>query len=78
MSHKNYNDEKISDFWKNYFNKIHLYLVNIINTNDKIALAGIIKLINKKYISSSNCYGKIPDKRDIQTTKEKCYKYIIL
>ena len=75
LSHKNYNNEKISDFWKNYFNKINLYLDNIINANDKIALTGIIKLFNKIYFSSCNCYGKIPNKRDIQTTKDKCYIY---
>ena len=74
LKHKNYNNEKLSEYWKTYFNKINSYLDNIINTNDKIALNGIIKLINKIYTNSINCCGKIPKKSDYQTPKEM-YKY---
>ena len=78
LSHKNYKNVHISDFWKNYFNKINIYLDNIINTNDKIALNGIIKLIKKIYISSCNCYGKRPEKSDLPTSKDpyKIYNFI--
>ena len=75
LSHKNYNSPKISEFWKNYFNKINIYLDNINNTNDKIALNGIIKLINKIYISSGKCQGKQPKKSDITPVKDTCKIY---
>ena len=79
LSHKNYNSVKISEYWKIYFNKINLYLELIINNNDKIALNGIIKLINKIYTKSCDCYGKIPTKNNLPESKgnkeSKCYKY---
>ena len=78
LSHKNYNSPKISEFWKNYFDKINLYLDNINNTNDKIALNGIIKLINKIYLSSEKCQGIKPEKKDITYAKDsyKIYNFI--
>jgi len=65
LSHMNYNSEKISDYWRTYFDKINSYLNNIINSNDKTALNGIIKLINKIYLSSCNCCGIIPSKSSL-------------
>jgi hypothetical protein len=71
----NYKSEKISDYWRKYFDKINSYLDNIINSNDKTALNGIIKLINKIYLSSCNCYGIIPSKPTLPSHKEKCKFY---
>ena len=74
LKHKNYNNEKIPKYWQEYFEKINYYLDNIITTGDKIALNGIIKLINKIYTNSINCCGKIPSRSDYQSPKEM-YKY---
>ena len=78
LSFKDYNNQKIPEYWKTYFKKINLYLDNIIKSHDKIAFNGIIKLINKIYSSSINCYGKIPEKEDYQQTQEpfKIYHFI--
>ena len=78
LSHKNYNDEKLSEYWKKFFNKINLYLDNIINTNNRIALNGIIKLINKIYSLSYNFCKKIAKKSEFQSPKEsfKIYNFI--
>ena len=80
LSHMNYKSEKISDFWRKYFDKINSYLDNIINSNDKTALNGIIKLINKIYLSSCNCYGIIPSKTTLPSHKErfKFYHFLIM
>jgi ubiquitin C-terminal hydrolase len=58
---KDYNDPTIPDYWKKYFKKITLYIDNINKSHDKIAFSGIIKLLNKIYSSSCNCYGIIPE-----------------
>ena len=78
LSFKDYNNPKIPEYWKTYFKKINLYLDNINKSQDKIAFNGIIKLINKIYSSSVNCYGKIPEKEDYQQTQEpfKIYHFI--
>ena len=78
LSHKNYNENKLSEYWKKYFNKINLYLDSIINTNNKIALNGIIKLINKIYSSSNNLCKKIAKKNDFKSPKDsyKLYNFI--
>ena len=75
---KDYNNPNISDYWESYFNKIINYLNNINNSHDKVALNGIIKLINKIYLSSCNCYGKIPEKDDYRQNQEqfKIYRFI--
>ena len=80
LSHMNYNSEKISDYWRIYFDKINSYLDNIINSNDKTALNGIIKLINKIYLSSCNCCGNIPSKPSLPSHKEsyKLYHFLIV
>ena len=75
LSHKNYNSVKISEYWRKYFEKINVYLDNIINSNDIIALNGIIKLINKIYTLSCECQGKIPEKSDFQGIKDSCKSY---
>ena len=78
LSFKDYNNPKIPEYWKTYFKKINLYLDNISKSQDKIAFNGIIKLINKIYSSSINCYGKIPEKEDYQQTQEpfRIYHFI--
>ena len=78
LSFKDYNNPKISDYWKMYFKKIIVYLDNISKSHDKIAFNGIIKLLNKIYSSSCNCYGKIPTKEDYKTNQEqsKLYHFI--
>jgi len=78
LSFKDYNNPKIPEYWKTYFKKINLYLDNINKSQDKIAFNGIIKLINKIYSSSINCYGKIPEKEDYQQTQEpfKIYHFV--
>ncbi len=78
LSHKNYSNPKISEFWKNYFNKINIYLDNINKTNDKTALNGIIKLINKIYLSAQKYKGKKPEKKDIKIASEsyKVYNFM--
>ena len=78
LSHKNYSNPKISEFWKNYFNKINIYLDNINKTNDKTALNGIIKLINKIYLTAQKYKGKKPEKKDIKTAREsyKVYNFM--
>ena len=78
LSHINYNSEKLSDYWRTYFDKINSYLDNIINTNDKTALNGIIKLINKIYLSSCNCCGIIPSKPSLPAHKESFKLYHFL
>ena len=78
LSHKHYNDKKLSEYWKKYFNIINVYLDNIINTNNKIAFNGIIKLINKIYSFSYNFCKKIAKKSEFQSPKEsfKSYNFI--
>ena len=78
LSFKNYNNPKIPDYWKTYFKKITLYLDNISKSHDKVAFNGIIKLLNKIYSSSCNCYGKIPTNDDYKTNQEsfKLYHFI--
>ena len=78
MSFKDYNNPKIPEYWKSYFKKINLYLDTINKSQDKIAFNGIIKLINKIYTSSLNCYGKIPEREDYQQTQEpfKIYHFL--
>ena len=61
---KNYTSIKLPDYWENYFNKINIYLDEITISNDKIALNGIIKLINKIYTKCQNMEGKIINKFD--------------
>ena len=80
LNHKNYNNEKISDYWKKYFNKINLYLDNICNSNDKIALNGIIKLIEKIYITSGDLKGKRAKKSDYKPGKDpfKLYHFLLI
>ena len=75
LSFKDYNNPKISDYWKTYFKKITVYLDNISKSHDKVAFNGIIKLLNKIYSSSCNCYGKIPTKDDYKTNQENCKLY---
>ena len=79
VSFKDYNNPKISDYWKMYFNKITFYLDNISKSHDKVAFNGIIKLLNKIYSYSINCHGKIPEKGDYKTTQEpfKLYHFIL-
>ena len=78
LSFKDYNNPKIPEYWKMYFNKIILYLDRISKSHDKIAFNGIIKLLNKIYTSSINCQGKIPGKEDFKATQEpfKFYHFI--
>ena len=79
VSFKDYNNPKISEYWKMYFNKITSYLDNISKSHDKIAFNGNIKLLNKIYSYSINCQGKIPEKDDYKTTQEpfKVYHFIL-
>jgi ubiquitin C-terminal hydrolase len=70
LSLKDYNNEKIPEYWKMYFNKINLYLDNIRKSHDKVAFSGIIKLLNTIYSWLSNCQGKIPGKEDYKSTQE--------
>ena len=78
LSFKDYNNPKIPEYWKMYFNKIILYLDRISKSHDKIAFNGIIKLLNKIYTSSINCQGKLPGKEDFKATQEpfKFYHFI--
>ena len=76
LSHKNYNSVKISEYWRTYFDKINLYLDNIINSNDKIALNGIIKLIYNIYTKSCDCYGKVPSRSDFKGTPESKFYHL--
>ena len=78
LSIKDYNNPKIPDYWKMYFKKISFYLDSINKSHDKIAFNGIIKLLNKIYSSSCNCYGKIPEKDDYKQTQDpfKLYHFI--
>ena len=75
---KDYDNPNISEYWKKYFNKISIYLDNISKSDDKVALNGIIKLLNKIYSYSINCHGKIPEKGDYKATQEpfKVYHFI--
>ena len=75
LSFKDYNNEKIPEYWKMYFNKINYYLDNINKSHDKVAFNGIIKLLNIIYSSSCNCHGKIPEKEDYKQTQEPCKIY---
>ena len=75
---KDYNNQNISDYWELYLNKIIENLNNINNSHDKVAFNGIIKLISKIYSSSSNCYGKIPEKDDyhLKSDQFKIYRFL--
>ena len=78
LSFKDYNNPKIPEYWKMYFNKIISHLDKISKSHDKIAFNGIIKLLNKIYTTSINCQGKIPGKEDFKATQEpfKFYHFI--
>ena len=75
ISFKDYNNPQIPEYWKKYFNKITLYIDNINKSHDKIAFNGIIKLLNKIYSSSCNCYGKIPEGHEYKTTQGESKVY---
>ena len=78
LSFKDYNNPKISDYWTIYFKKITLYLDNINKNHDNIAFNGIIKLLYEIYISSCNCYGKIPSREDYKATQSPFKHYHFL
>ena len=80
LSFKDYNNPKIPDYWKIYFKKVNYYLDSVNKSHDKVAFNGIIKLLNKIYSSSCNCYGKIPEKDDYKPTQEpsKIYHFILV
>ena len=75
LSFKDYSNTIIPEYWKKYFDKITLYFDNISKSHDKIAFNGIIKLLNKIYSTSCNCYGKIPEKKDYKGFNEPSKLY---
>ena len=78
INFKDYSKEEIiQSYWKKYYSKIITYLDNISKAHDKIAFNGIIKLLNKIYYFSSNCYGKIPQKGEYHVPQNdfKTYKF---
>ena len=75
LFHKNYSNELISQYWVEYFNRINVYLDEIIKTNDKIAFNGIIKLIDKIYKECGNMQGEIRTKSDYISPRKNYKEY---
>jgi ubiquitin C-terminal hydrolase len=75
LYHKNYSNELLPSFWIDFFNKIDIYLDEIIKTNDKITFNGIIKLIDKIYDECKHMEGKIMSKSDYKSPKSNFRDY---
>ena len=76
ISFKDYTKEEIiQNYWKKYYAKIIKYLDNISKSHDKIAFNGIIKLLNKIYSFTCNCYGKIPKKGEYNSAQGEIKTY---
>ena len=64
INFKDYTSKEIPNYLRNYYLKIISCLDIINKTHDKIALNGILKLLNKIYSFTCDCSGKIPESGD--------------
>ena len=70
LYHKNYASDLLSNYWIEFFNKINVFLDEIMKTNDKIMLNGTLKLIDKIYKKCDNMEGNVMGKNDYKSPKK--------
>ena len=75
LYHKNYSSELLPSYWVDFFNKINVYLEEIIKTNDKIMLNGTLKLIDKIYKKCGHLEGEIVGKNEYKSPKKFFKEY---
>ena len=75
LYHKNYDSELLPNYWVSFFNKINVFLDEIMKTNDKTMLNGTLKLIDKIYNRCDNMEGNIATKNDYKSPKKYFREY---
>lgn len=75
LYHKYYDNDILSNYWIAFFNKIHVFLDEIMKTNDKIMLNGTLKLIDKIYKKCDNMEGNIARKNEYKSPKKNFKEY---
>ena len=75
LYHKNYSSELLPSYWVDFFNKINVYLEEIIKTNDKVMLNGTLKLIDKIYKKCGHLEGEIAGKNEYKSPKKFFKEY---
>ena len=75
LYHKYYDDDLLSNYWITYFNKINVFLDEIMKTNDIIMLNGTLKLIDKIYKKCDNMEGNIAGKNEYKSPKKSFKEY---
>ena len=75
LYHKYYDNDLLSNYWITFFNKINVFLDEIMKTNDKIMLNGTLKLIDKIYKKSDNMEGNIAGKNEYKSPKKVFKEY---